>query len=998
MFFTSDGPTGWDVNESEIASGIAQATGLSVNERLQISKNAAQLVTDIRNSKPKGGPVGNLLAEFQLSSEEGVALLCVAEAVLRIPDDETADLLIAGNLSGPEWSKHMGLNHNWFANTASAALIVSEGITKPQNPDNTAGIFMKLVKRVGEPIIRVAVRKAVSILGNQFVYAQDIDEAVKKSKSNQCSFDMLGEGARTKKDAQTYYASYQNALTVVGKNQPKQGSHGISIKLTALHPRFEVSHAGRIMDELLPQVKELCRQAASADIPLTIDAEEMSRFDLTLDFFNELAKDKDKQTKKWKGLGIAIQAYSKRGLEAVAKVIDIARSNKRFLMPRLVKGAYWDTEIKIAQELGLDAYPVFTIKQYTDVNYLACCRQLLEARDVLFPCLATHNAHTSAAVIHMAGNEDNWEFQRLHGMGIELHDLLATNYKTKTRIYAPVGTHRDLLAYLVRRLLENGANTSFIANLYDKNIPLEELVTDPLQNLGATSDIPAPTNYVSNRKVASGLTLDRNDHVQAIQKALTKVVSKKLVAQPPKHLAKSTNKFKPQVCQVTDKNIGKCQDADAKQALEALDIATKSQNDWNKLGADKRAQIFNSAADAMEKDLADLSAIICLEGGRTLLDSITEVREAVDFLRYYASEVVEKFKATPLPSPTGESNVLLLEGKGVFLCISPWNFPLAIFVGQVAAALLTGNCVLAKPAEQTPLCAAIAVRYLHDAGVPQEVLQLLPGDGPTIAKPLLNDSRLSGVAFTGSSQTAQHIAIALASREGPLATLIAETGGINTMIVDTSALPEQVTRDVINSAFRSCGQRCSSLRMLYVQDECAEKQLEMIAGAMQELTIGDPAQLDVDIGPLIDSEAKNNVEAWTKQLAKSDAKLLAKTSVPKKFVNKNFVEPQMWKLPSLDAPKREVFGPVLHVATFSNNQIDEVLEKIQATNHALTFSLHSRSEIRIAEISNKVFAGNVYVNRNQIGAMVESNPFGGFAYSGTGPKAGGPNYLLRFGS
>lgn len=982
----------WDIPQAHCFQELASETGLSVGLRREISQLTAELITETRKLKRGDGPVGSLLLEFNLSSAEGRALLSVAEAILRVPDAETADLLIAGKLTGQEWSKHMGLHHNWFANTTAVALVLTDSIIKPQDAPATESVFRNLVRRTGEPVVRKAVRAAVEMLGSQFVFAQDIDAAVKQASDDLCSFDMLGEGAKTMADAKRYLVSYTNAIATVAANPSSRGNHGISIKLSALHPRFESTQAGRVMDELLPEILELTRQAAQADLLLTIDAEELARYDLTMEFLDCLAA--DTVTKDWAGLGCAVQAYSKRAREAVRTVHDIATRHGRRMHSRLVKGAYWDTEIKLAQEQGLADYPVYTVKSYTDTSYLACARYLLDARDRLFPCFATHNAHTAAAVVRMADGTGGWEFQRLHGMGVGLHATLAKLHGTSSRNYAPVGGHRDLLAYLVRRLLENGANTSFISKLRNSTIPLQELTADPLAEIGGESSLPVPGGYVPGRKVALGLDLNRADHRARLLKAVVRHSPEDCVARAGDGLPtiKEAKIHNPG----TGKIVGSCHAASSAAAPLAMDKACHAQPDWNRQPTARRAEILLVAADAMEEATERLTALVTLEGGRQLIDSVAEVREAVDFLRYYATTAPSVFAARKLPGPTGETNSIQLEGKGTFLCISPWNFPLAIFTGQVAAALVAGNAVLAKPAEQTPLCAAAAVRLLHDAGVPAEVLQLLPGDGPKVAKPLLADPRLAGVAFTGGNATAKEIARRLAERDGPVATLIAETGGINAMLVDTSALPEQVTRDVLLSAFRSAGQRCSSLRVLYLMEECADAQQKMIAGAMAELRMGDPADPAVDVGPVIDAQAKKGIDEWIAALPGMPASLLAMTPVPMDLPKGNFVAPQMWLLPGLQSPGKEVFGPVLHVCRFQGKELDNVLTQIATTGHGLTFALHSRCEHRISEVTAKVAAGNVYVNRNQVGALVGTQPFGGFGMSGTGPKAGGPYYLAGF--
>ena len=979
----------WDQSEANCVQTLPGEIGLSVGERKSITAEAQRLMLASRELHQSEGLVANLLREFDLASDEGVALLCIAEAIMRIPDAATADSLISSRIAGPEWSKHLGWTHDWFANTTSAALMVSGNI---MGQVDSEGAFARMTRRLGEPVVRQSIRTAVGLLGSQFIYAKTIAAAVDHATDGLFSFDMLGEGARTMPDAQRYLEAYSQAVEVSGAKPGKLGPHGVSIKLSALHPRFEATQRGRVMDELVPKLRGLAQQAAHANVSLTIDAEEMARYDLTMEVLEAVASDPG--TRGWPGLGCAIQAYSKRALECVQTVREIAEATQRRMTPRLVKGAYWDTEIKLAQEQGLRAYPVFTVKAHTDASYMACARRMLDCRDMFFPCFATHNAHTAAVVLHLAGDGSGWEFQRLHGMAPNLHQALNQQHGTKVRTYAPVGNHRDLLAYLIRRLLENGANSSFLAQSRDESVPVEELIADPLKQLGAASSIPDPCGFVPGRQLAGGLHLARADHrAKLIAAAAAENEPQTVVRQVVSLSAADRREV---VNPATGAVVGIVHEASAETAKQALDEAAAAQPAWNATPVERRAEILLGAADLMQQGMETLVALVAREGGRTLEDGIAEVREAIDFLRYYAAQAVAGFAPRRVPGPTGEHNILYLEGKGTFLCISPWNFPLAIFTGQIAAALAAGNAVLAKPAEQTPLCAAAAVEILCKAGVPSEVLKLLPGDGSMISGAVLGDDRLAGVAFTGSFPTAKLIERALADRTGPMATLIAETGGINAMIVDSSALVEQVTRDVLASSFRSAGQRCSGLRALYIQEDCAEEHLRMICGALEELNVGDPSDPAVDVGPLIDAQAHKNVAEWVAGLPERGAKPLAVHALANVPEGGSFFAPQIWQLPGLDMPEREVFGPVLHVLRFGGTAIDEVLDKILQTGHALTFSVHSRSEHRIAHICSKAPAGNVYVNRNQIGAVVEANPFGGYGLSGTGPKAGGPQYLLRF--
>ena len=1007
----------WYADEPAVVADLVARLDLSPKARASAKDRARALAEELRLSGGGDGPVAALLAEYGLSSREGIALMCIAEALLRIPDAETADALIAGQLGGADWSAHLGASSAWFVNASTRALMTTGAVIAPEEG---APILRQLVRRLGEPVVRNAIRAAVSFLGGRFVYAKDMEKALAKTPEGAlCSYDMLGEAAWTEADARRYLARYEAAIKALAAarppGRPVQACSGISVKLSALHPRFTPLQEDRFQDELFPRLQGLAYAAAEADLPFCLDAEEADRLELCLEAFARLAL--DPALKGWEGLGIAVQAYGPRAMSAAEEVVRLARLCGTRLKPRLVKGAYWDTEVKRAQEEGAAGYPVFTRKAHSDLSFLAVARFFLEARDAVFPCFATHNAHTMAAVLELAeaaggrpsgADAPSWEFQRLHGMGESLHARVAEEAGLPpSRIYAPVGAHRDLLAYLVRRLLENGANSSFVHRLSDASVPIAEVVQDPLDEIlgdanadasaGAASasspakspgalrlsspGLPAPADLYLPRKNSRGRNLAHPEERAELAEAAA-ALGGTLPPPPP--------------------------EADSSQALAALETAAAAFPAWRATPAPERTAMLRRAADAMEAALPRLVALLAAEGGRTLADGVAEVREAADFLRYYAEEGERLARPAALPGPTGESNVLTLEGKGPFLCIAPWNFPLAIFTGQAAAALAAGCTVLAKPAEATPRSAAAAVALLHEAGVPQDALQLLPGSGPAIAAPLLADPRLAGVAFTGSTATAKAIHRALAAREGPIATLIAETGGVNAMVADSSALPEQLARDVLVSAFQSAGQRCSALRILYLQEEAAEEQLAMLTGALQELRLGPPQDPATDIGPMISEQAVAEMEAWSSALPAKGAELLARAplapalkapSAPEggstPFAGRWFA-PEIWRWPSLAPPPREVFGPILHVATWKSGAFEEVLQAVNDSGFGLTFALHSRAAGRAERAALAASAGNIYINRNQIGAVVGVNPFGGRGLSGTGPKAGGPNYVARF--
>jgi len=993
-----------------VAERIAQAR-LSAAEEAATESLARDLVTRIRAEGARRGGVDAFMQEYSLTAPEGVALMCLAEALLRVPDSETADKLIKDKIGSADWSRHRAKSESVFVNASTFALMLTGRIVKL---DETArwdfeGILKKLVARSGEPVIRQAVRYAMRVLGTQFVLGRTIEEALKEARKQEehgyrYSFDMLGEAAYTAHDAARYAKSYRDALAAIALAHPKDGRPifarpSISVKLSALHPRYEWAKRERVMSELLPLVAELSEQARAADLALTIDAEESDRHDLMLDFFEGLSG----RLGPWDGLGLAVQAYQKRAMPTLAWLIDLARRQKRRIPVRLVKGAYWDTEIKRGQEQGLTDYPVFTRKLATDTSYLACARVMLASPDALYPQFATHNAHTVAAIDTLAAGRTEFEYQRLHGMGEALHELYRGIRKdAATRIYAPVGSHEDLLAYLVRRLLENGANTSFVNRLADRDAPLDDIIADPVSQLEKEKPlrnprIPLPADMLPNRKNSAGFVWADPAKSEPMLAAMRAALEKPARAGPIIS-GKETGRDAHPVFDPSDRTrrIGEVSDVSEDDVRHALDAATRAQFGWDELKGAARADILDRAADLFEQNNAQLMALAVREGGKTLPNALGELREAVDLLRYYASQAREKFEnPIALPGPTGESNQLSLHGRGPFFCVAPWNFPLAIFIGQVAGALAAGNSVLSKPAERTPLIAAAAVRLMHKAGVPGDVLHLLPGRGSKIGKIVLSDERLAGIAFTGSTETAITLNRALAARDGALPAIVAETGGQNAMIVDSTALPEQVARDVLSSAFDSAGQRCSALRVLFVQDDVADKMIEIIVGAMDQLSLGDPMKLATDIGPAIDEAARQGLQEHADRMTR-EAKLLRKLPLGPDCANGVFFPPHAFEIQSLGQLKREVFGPVLHILRYSGDKLDKVCDAINATGYGLTLGVHSRIEETAQFVRERVRVGNIYVNRNQIGAVVGVQPFGGEGLSGTGPKAGGPHYLLRF--
>ncbi len=869
----------------------------------------------------------------------------------------------------------------------------------------------RFVARSSEPVVRQAVTAAMRILARQFVMGRTIAEALDRARPAERqgwrhSYDMLGEAAVTAADAARYLHAYEDAIAAIGRSaagRPAAEAPGISVKLSALHPRYEMAQRDRVLAELAPRLLALAQQASAAGIGFTIDAEEADRLDLSLDLFEALALARG--LAQWDGLGLAVQAYQKRALPVIDWLADLARRGRRRLVVRLVKGAYWDSEIKRSQERGLDGYPVYTRKLATDVSYLACARRLLDGGTVFYPQFATHNAHTVASVLELAGARRDWEFQRLHGMGEALYGQIVGTDKMDRpcRVYAPVGSHEELLAYLVRRLLENGANTSFVNRIVDERQPIDEIVADPVARLARLKvkphpRIPCPVDlYMPARRNSQGLDLNDPPALTALRDALTEEFRRPWQAAPIiggiEQSGEGGAVFDPSDRR---RRVGTVVMATPEQVDQALARAAASAADWDRRPSGKRAEILEHAADLFEKHRALLIAPIIREGGRTLPAAISEAREAVDYLRYYALRARADFSAAEqLPGPTGERNQLALHGRGVFACISPWNFPLAIFTGQIAAALAAGNAVVAKPAEQTPLAAAEAVRLLHEAGIPGDVLHLLPGTGEAVGARLVGDVRIAGVAFTGSTETARSINQQLARRPGSIVPLIAETGGQNAMIVDSSALAEQVVADVLTSAFESAGQRCSSLRLLYVQDDVADRLLAMLAGAMAELAIGDAALLATDIGPVIDQPARETLDKHAVRMAR-EGRLIYQCTLPQGLEHGTFFAPRAFEIDGARRLDREVFGPILHVVRWAAGRLDQALDDIEATGYALTLGIHSRIDENVRHILARLRVGNSYVNRNMIGAVVGVQPFGGERLSGTGPKAGGPHYLHRF--
>lgn len=961
-------------DQTAVLDNLIDHAALSETDRAQICAAAAQLVRDIRSSTSPG-MMEVFLAEYGLSTDEGVALMCLAEALLRVPDADTIDALIEDKIAPSDWGKHLGQSSSPLVNASTWALMLTGKVLDDGKPSPVSAL-RGAIKRLGEPVIRTAVGRAMKEMGRQFVLGETIQSAMERASGMEAkgytySYDMLGEAARTEADAARYHLSYSRAITAIAEactHDDIRANPGISVKLSALHPRYELAQEQRVMAELVPRLRALCLLAKAAGMGLNIDAEEADRLSLSLQVIEAVMA--EPALAGWDGFGIVVQAYGPRAGIALDALYGMAERYDRKLMVRLVKGAYWDTEIKRAQVEGVEGFPVFTSKAVTDVSYIANARKLLGMTDRIYPQFATHNAHTVSAILQMATDQP-FEFQRLHGMGETLHHLVKDANKTRCRIYAPVGAHRDLLAYLVRRLLENGANSSFVNQIVDDTVPPEEVAADPfLTLLEPARAIPTgPELYQPERPNSQGFDLRHIPTLDRVNAARDAFRMHHWYARPLLSGDARPDDDQPIV------NPAQSRDrpgAVAPASAQDVELALTAATPWQVV-ADQRSQVLNAAADLYETHFGELFALLAREAGKSLPDAVAELREAVDFLRYYAANIPDA------------------EPAGVFTCISPWNFPLAIFTGQISAALATGNAVLAKPAPQTPLIAHRAVELLHEAGVPRSALQLLPG-GPSVGAALTSDPRVSGVAFTGSTGTALKIRAAMAGNLRPGTPLIAETGGLNAMIVDSTALPEQAVQSIIESAFQSAGQRCSALRCLYVQEDIADDLLTMLTGAMDALLVGDPWLISTDCGPVIDEDARLGIADHI-ALARSEGRVLKEMSVPG---DGTFIAPTLIEIPGIAELEREVFGPVLHVVRFNSSELDQIIADINATGYGLTFGLHTRIDDRVQHITEAVHAGNIYVNRNQIGAIVGSQPFGGEGLSGTGPKAGGPNYLTRF--
>ncbi len=1013
----------WLADEDTVLRELLPLARPEEGARAAIAAQAIALVEAVRGVNTERTGMDAFLREYDLGSQEGVILMCLAEALLRIPDAVTADKLIADKLAAGDWAAHLSGGGSLFVNASTWGLMLTGRLVQPDagTQRDPAGFIRNLVARVGEPVVRTALRQAMRIMGHQFVMGRTIEEALTRAAEGtnaryRYSFDMLGESALTMHDADRYLDAYGRAIDSLGasakraRNATPESLPSISVKLSALHPRYEFAQRARVHAELTPRLVKLAERAAAVGIALTVDAEESERLELSLEIVDAVLC--APALAGWQGFGLAVQAYQKRAPDVIRWLTQRARDCGRRLNVRLVKGAYWDSEIKRAQERGHSGYPVYTRKQCTDVAYLACATLMLDAPDVIYPQFATHNAHTVASILHQAQRRArSFEFQRLHGMGEELYALVTdpAGAGAACRVYAPVGSHEDLLPYLVRRLLENGANTSFVNRIVDSRLPAAEIAADPVAFIDSLATLPHPRIplpariFGAERPNSAGVNLADGRALAALAAAAAATLATPHFACPlidgrasAKH--ETIAKRGLRITSPADRSVlvGHVLESSAEDVERALVATAQAFDGWDQTPAVDRAVILEQAAEAFESHRAELIALCVREAGKSVADSVAEVREAVDFLRYYAQRARLDFgKNTLLPGPTGESNELALRGRGVFLCVSPWNFPLAIFTGQVAAALAAGNAVIAKPAEQTALVAALATRLLHAAGVPGGALAFLPGDGARVGGLLTADARIAGVAFTGSNETALAIHRALAARKGPIATLIAETGGQNAMIVDSSALPEQVVNDAVASAFGSAGQRCSALRVLCVQEEIADRVEELIAGAMDELAIGDPGAIATDVGPVIDGDALALLERHAGQIVRGTA-WSHRLRLPAGAQHGSFFAPLAVEIGSFDALEREVFGPVLHVLRWQARDLDALVDAINATGYGLTLGIHTRIDSTVERVKRRARAGNVYVNRNMVGAVVGVQPFGGSGLSGTGPKAGGPHYLHRF--
>ena len=986
---------------------------MSPQLKTAVVNTAEDLVKRVRQTRNNSAGVDSFMTEYTLSGDEGIALMCLAEALLRVPDNPTIDRLIKDKIAGPDWGSHRGQSSSFFVNATTWALMLTGKVLAPEKAETVVSkALMTVLNRTGEGVVRKAVNQAMRIMSKQFVMGRTIQEALKRSKKKEAvgyrySYDMLGEAAMTAADAERYFIAYKNAIDAIGqdakKDAPLQTKPGISIKLSALHPRYEEAHKDIVLAELGSKLLQLAQCAKQYNIGLTVDAEESERLELSLDLIEFVFS--HSSLAGWDGFGIALQSYQKRAFYVLDWIAELARANKRRMMVRLIKGAYWDSEIKKAQVRGMTGYPVFTRKVFTDVSFHACAKKILTMTDAIYPQFATHNAYSVALILNIAGDYRDFEFQCLHGMGNPLYEQIVPMDKLgiPCRVYAPVGSHEDLLPYLVRRLLENGANSSFVNRIVDEKVSISTLVEDPLSKAEMllekeNQQIPLPVDiFLPLRLNSFGIDFSDRDVMARLQGDLKTYESFEWQALPKIAGAVATERslhkvFSPQH---TQRCIGSVSDATEGDIEAALAHASANFLTWRDTPVSVRAEKIRRFAALLQEHRVELLALLCLEAGKTLPDAIGEVREAIDFCYYYAT-LAEQQMGEPvrLNGYTGERNELSLHGRGTVLCISPWNFPLAIFTGQVVAALVSGNCVIAKPAEQTPLIAGLAVQLLLQAGIPEAVLQLLPGTGEQVGARLVSDLRIKAVVFTGSTLTASLIHQSLANRGGEIVPFIAETGGQNAMIVDSTALLEQVVVDVVASAFGSAGQRCSALRVLYVQDEVYPRMIDLLKGAMAELHVGSPSLLATDVGPVIDQDAllalKNHVSAMQKK-----CEVLYQCPLNADCQTGYFMPPTIIAIDTMDALPQEVFGPILHVIRFKQDVLDNVLAEINRAGYGLTLGIHSRVNETVEYIRRRVNVGNCYVNRNMIGAVVGLQPFGGEGLSGTGPKAGGPHYLLR---
>ena len=1002
-------------DETSVVDALLGRALLDRNQAQRIQQSAQDLAREARNRPAGRTGAQHFLQEFGLSTREGVLLMCLAEALLRIPDAETADHLIIDKLTQGQWERYVGRSESLLVNASTWALLLTGRLLAADDApaEDAFSALKRLVAKSGESIVRLSLMQAMRILARQFVMGRDIGQALDRSREAQnarfrYSFDMLGEAALTRREARQHYDDYARAIAHVQANAAPSpdvfAAASISVKLSALHPRFEHAQRARVLSELVPQLAELAKLAKAAGLALTVDAEESERLEVTLDVFAAVLG--DPALGGYDGFGLAVQAYQKRAAAVITWLAALARNHNKRIPLRLVKGAYWDSEIKRAQAAGLSAYPVFTRKTATDVSYLACAHMLLAERDAFYPQFATHNAHTAATILELAHGESDFELQRLHGMGEALYEVLLSGTAfpaPSCRVYAPVGSHEELLPYLVRRLLENGANTSFVHDLADPRVPIAELAVDPVQKLSAhlqkpNPRIPLPRDvYAPERRNSAGISFADPLSLEDLHSRMRPALGQQHLAAALVGAETIENAMR-EIRSPADhrQSVGVVYEADIEALDRAIAIAADAAPEWERVRAAERARMLDAAADLIEAQSALLMTLLVREGGKTLPDAAAEVREAADYCRYYG-ELARRLIAEPhaLPAITGERNALELRGRGVFAAISPWNFPLAIFTGQIAAALAAGNAVIAKPARQTPLVGCVAVRLLHAGGIPREALHFLPGPGATLGGRIAADARIDGIVFTGSTETALSINRTLAARNGPIVPLIAETGGQNAMIVDSTALPEQTVLDALRSAFNSAGQRCSALRVLFVQDDIAERVIELLRDAMQELVVGDPVLLATDVGPVIDAPAKAGLEQHIAAMEAAGT-LIARAPLPAGAEYGVFVAPHAFEIPRLDLLTREVFGPILHVIRFQASHLDGVIDAINATGYGLTLGVQSRIDATAERIRSRARVGNMYVNRDIIGAIVGAQPFGGERLSGTGPKAGGPHYLLRF--